>query len=295
MLLGLRRTGEVVVVEEDDDFEFTGSQIAKFTYKNSEQPVESWTDMYQKVLRILHAEDSSVLTGLAYTSDPNIELSLHVDNNPEAFHSKVEIAPGLYVWTGTATQYKINTLRRFFTAFGADPSELIFFLKDSTSDSEKENEAQRHKYRRKYWTYALPIIQESMNYKSFMNVTATTSSWVAGSFGISGFSIRCTANYDCARVQFCLEKSDKAKNKAAFDLLYKKRIEIEKAVGEPISWNRSDDIKGSCLTCVLNDVSITNETDWTRMAKYHAEFSRKLCDVILPILQEIYPSVSLIQ
>ena len=279
-------------VSLDDDIDFTGSQIAKFAFRNSEQPVESWTEMYLKVLRILHSEDSSVLNGLAYSSDPNVELALHVSNKAEDFNSKVEVVPGIYVWTGTATQYKINTLRRFFAAYGVDPAELVFFLNDS-NDNGSEVEARRHIYRRKYWTYALPIIQEKMNYKSFMNVTPTTSSWIAGSFGISGFSIRCTANYDCARVQMCFAKGDKEKNKETFDYLFKQKDEIEKAFGEPIIWEREDEVNVSYLTCVLTGVSITNETDWTRMAKYHAEYSKRLCDVVLPLLGDIYPNVSM--
>lgn len=101
----------------DDDINMTGSQIAKFSYKNSEQMVESWADMYAKILRILHTEDSSVLTGLAYTSDSSIELAAHVSNNPEEFHNKVQIASNIYVWTGTSTQHKLNTLRRFFMRY----------------------------------------------------------------------------------------------------------------------------------------------------------------------------------
>lgn len=277
----------------DDDFDFTGSQIAKFTFKNSEQPVESWADMYMKVLRILHSEDSSVLTGLAYSSDPNVELALHVTNNPNEFNNKIEIVPGIYVWTGTSTQSKINNLRRFFALFRADPSELLFFLKENTSESDSENEAQRHIYRKKYWAYAIPIIQKELDYKSFNNIASLKYNWIAGSFGVSGFTLRCSANYDSARVQLCLEKGDKAKNKDAFDYLYKNKDVIETALGEPIKWERMDDIKASYLTLTLEGVSITNETDWTRMAKYHAEYCKKLCVAVLPVLREIYPNAIL--
>ena len=280
-------------VSLDDDVDLTGSQIAKFSYKNSEQPVESWTDMYVRVLRLLHSVDSSVLTGLAYSSDPNVELALHVSNKPEDFHSKVEVVPGIFVWTGTATQYKINTLRRFFSAFGADPAELVFFLKDNENGQRPEGSPERYEIRKKYWAFALPMIQESMNYKSFSNVNPSTSNWISGFFGVGGFNVRCTANYDCARVQICLEKSDKEKNKEAFDYLYKRRSEIEKVLGEQIKWERSDNYKSSFLTCELQGVCVANETDWIRMAKYHAEWSKKLCDAVLPILRELYSSIIL--
>ena len=114
----------------DDDINLKGRQIVKFSYKDTEQAVGSWTDMYARVLKILHTEDSSVLTKLAYTSDSSIELAAHVTNNPEELNNKAQIAPNIYVWTWTSTQHKLNTLRRFFILFDADPTDLVFYLKE---------------------------------------------------------------------------------------------------------------------------------------------------------------------
>lgn len=139
----------------DDDITLTGSQIAKFSFKNTEQVVESWADMYAKVLKLLHTEDSSVLTGLAYTSDSSIDLAIHVSSSPDEFNSKVEIAPHIYVWTGTSTQNKVNTLRRFFALFGVDPLELVFYLKDQDETKSLSDEPERYAIRKKYWTIAL--------------------------------------------------------------------------------------------------------------------------------------------
>ena len=48
--------------------------------------------------------------------------------------------------------------------------------------------------------------------------------------------------------------------------------------GLPLVWARSDEYKASSISYILQGVSITNETDWIRMAKFHAEYSRKMCD-----------------
>lgn len=278
----------------DDDINLTGSQIAKFSYKDMEQIVESWTDMYARILRILHSEDSSVLTSLAYTSDPSVELATHVASNPGEFNSKVQIASNVYVWTGTTTQHKLNTLKRFFARFGADPADLVFFLKDQNEVKSAEDGPERYEIRKKYWTFALPYIHEKFGEGgTFSNVNPTTSNWISGFFGVGGFNVTCTANYDCARVQFYLGKSDKDKNKAAFDYLYKNKADIESQLGDQIQWDRADDNKASSMTYELKGVSITNETDWIRMAKFHAEWSKKFCDAMLPILKELYPSIML--
>ena len=281
-------------VSLDDDVNLTGRQIARFAYKGVEQNVESWTDMYTRVLKILHSEDSSVLTGLAYTSDPNVELSVHVSHNEADFKSKAQIALGLFVWTGIGTQYKINNLRKFFSLFGVDPSDLIFYLKDQEESNEEESAAERYGIRGRYWAFALPYIQAAFGSgKAFSKVNYTWSNWIAGSFGIGGFSIICIANHNCARVQLYMGKSDPMKNKEAYDRLYTHKTVIETALGAQLEWKRQDNSKASMINYSLKDVSITNETDWTRMAKFHAEWSKKLCDVILPYLAELYPMVEL--
>ena len=81
-------------------------------------------------------------------------------------------------------------------------------------------------------------------------------------------------------------KGDKDKNKAAFDMLFAKKPEIESKIGSQLVWSRSEDTKGSFITISLNDVSIENEADWTQMAKFHAEWSKRFYDVIVPYLKK---------
>ena len=42
------------------------------------------------------------------------------------------------------------------------------------------------------------------------------------------------------------------------------------------------------LNASLNNVSIENEDDWTQMAKFHAEWSKKFYDVFVPYLKQKY-------
>ena len=46
----------------------------------------------------------------------------------------------------------------------------------------------------------------------------------------------------------------------------------------------NDDIKSSKVYYQLTNVSVENETDWLQMAKFHAEWSKKFYDVIVPYL-----------
>lgn len=54
--------------------------------------------------------------------------------------------------------------------------------------------------------------------------------------------------------------------------------------GMSLKWNRNDDVKSSKIYCQLDNVSIENEIDWLQMARFHAEWSKKFYDVIVPYL-----------
>lgn len=51
-----------------------------------------------------------------------------------------------------------------------------------------------------------------------------------------------------------------------------------------LSWNRAGDQKASKVYIQLSNVSIESEVDWLQMARFHAEWSRKFYDVMVPII-----------
>lgn len=59
----------------DDDFTLSGRNIIRFSYKNMEQPVISWVEIFQKVLQTLYAEDKNIITKLAISSDDNVAFA----------------------------------------------------------------------------------------------------------------------------------------------------------------------------------------------------------------------------
>lgn len=267
---------------DDDTAELSGRLLARFSYKNAEQPVGSWVEMYQKMLQILYAEDKTIMTKLATSSEDG--LALHFSLNSADFTKSVEIGDGIYVWTNTNTQSKLSVLIKIFALYDADPTDLVFYLRDGSEINEDEA-GTRYELRRKYWTYALDYIHTAHGDGSFSNVNPSKENWISGFFGVQGFSINCVANWDCARVEIYLGKNNKEANKKAFDSLLTKKSEIESKVGVPLIWNRGDDIKSSKVAYQLNNVSIENETDWLQMAKFHADWSKKFYDVIVPYLK----------
>ena len=267
----------------EDDISFSGRTILRFSYKNTEQPVTSWVEMFQKVLQILYAEDKSIIMKLAVSKEDNV--ALYFSMNEADFTKSVEIGDGIFVWTHTSTQSKISVLNRVFKLYDADPTDLVFYLRDE-NEGEEDEVGSRYELRRKYWTFALEYIKEAHGDKgSFCNVNPSRENWISGFFGVSGFNISCVANYDLARVDLYLGKSKKEDNKKVYDSIYQHKDEIESILGVPLIWNRNDDVKSSKISYQLNGVSIEHETDWLQMAKFHAEWSKKFYDVIVPYLE----------
>lgn len=265
----------------DDDIDLSGRVIARFTFHNAEQPVTSWIEMFESVVKSLHTEDETVLSKLAYGESDN-DIAVYVSNDPDKLRSACQIGNGLYVEKNTSTATKLAILRKLFKLYGVDPADLIFTLRDETDDSTNtESIGARFELRRKYWTYALNIIKSENINRIFSNVNASKENWISGFFGISGFNISCVANYDSARVDLYLGNKSKEYNKKAYDKLLSHKQEFESKLDTALIWHRNDDAKSSKISVVLNGVSIENESDWSRMAKFHAEWSKKFYDVIV--------------
>lgn len=269
---------------DDENADLTGRDIVKYSYKNAEQPVSSWVDMFEHMVKFLHQRDPSVLSRLAYSSG-GTDFSGYVSSSEAGLVSALKIDDKIFIERNTSTALKLSLLRRLFALYRADPLELVFYLRDPEAD--KAADYSRYELRKRYWTYALPIIQKQHAHRgTYRNSHPNTSNNATGFFGISGFYISCVANVDCARVDFWMAKSDAAQNKAAFDMLCTHKGEIEGELGVPLSWDRGEKCKASTVSYKLKDVSVTNEADWPRMAKFLAEWSDKLCNVILPYFSE---------
>lgn len=269
---------------DDEDADLTGRDIQRYSYAGAEQPVSSWADMFERVVRSLHGQDKSVLYNLA-NSGSDAGLASYVAAVPEDLRSAMSVDERLYIEKNTSTAVKLNILRRLFPLYQANPADLVFYLRDAGSDKATENT--RFETRQKYWTYALPIIQQqNQHWGIFSGAHPGTSNWIAGFFGIRGFHISCVANFDGAKLLFFMGNANADKNKASFDRLFAHKDEIEQQLGCTLEWERANDGKASWITYSMPGVSVGNEEDWPVMAKFHAQWSDRLCRILLPYIED---------
>ncbi len=269
----------------EDDVDLSGREIVRFGYKNTEQPVDSWVTMMAQILKILHAEDKSVLARLAHTDNPDDELNDYISDNPSDLRGALEIDQNIYLERNTSTSTKISVLKKFFKVYGQNPEELVFYLKDQNRDQEAEEAGTRYEIRRRYWAFALEYIKAAHGSEgSFKNVTTSKQYWLSGAIGISGFSINCDAKMNKAAVYLVLGKSNRDVNKSAYDYLFARKEEIEATLGIPLNWWRYEG-KSSYVDYHIEGIGISDESSWTQMAKFHAEWSKKFYDVFVPLLE----------
>ena len=93
------------------------------------------------------------------------------------------------------------------------------------------------------------------------------------------------ANFDSARTEVVFNRADKDENKTAFDDLIQYKDQIEARLGRELLWNRGDNIKSSKIYIQLDNVSIEHEDDWSQMAQFHAEWSKKFYDIVVPYIK----------
>ena len=115
---------------DDEDVDLTGRDIVKYSFQNMEQPVSSWSNMFEHVVKFLHERDKSVLFALVNARGEASSLSTVFSVTEQGVRSALKIDEGIYVEKNTSTAYKISILRRLCAQYGLNPMDLVFFLRD---------------------------------------------------------------------------------------------------------------------------------------------------------------------
>ena len=265
----------------DDDYDLKGKKILKINFRGEESSFKNWVDAFTFIIKTLHEEDKSQLINLV-REEPRDVLGLNFFTSSDDLRSFEKIDEDIFVSTNNNTNTKIRILSKLFELYEEDLDNLIFYFEDSDNfDRTPEN------IKEEYWYYAIPIIKEAnIDNGTFVNVTRSKSSWIAGTTGTSGFYISCYYYMKSAKVLMTLNKPDKEVNKAAFDYLYKNKEIIENNLGLKLYWNRLDDNKMSTIDVAIENINSRDKSNWEKIAKFHAEMSDAFYKEFVPRLRE---------
>lgn len=115
----------------DDDFDFTGRKIASYTFLDTPYSADSWSEMYQQVVRFLFELDSTIIYKLV---KEDTGLGYHFSEKESS--GFVEIAPKVYLYVASSTRSKIGNLRRLFEVYQLDGSELGLEIQNNTENDD---------------------------------------------------------------------------------------------------------------------------------------------------------------
>lgn len=108
----------------DDDFDFTGSKLAAYSFMGSRFVANTWVDMICGVLSMVYEHAPAVFHKLVPEGSEFPGKYFASEEGEYSF----KIADGIYYSMGNSTSAKIDILRTVFASAGIEESELVFEL-----------------------------------------------------------------------------------------------------------------------------------------------------------------------
>jgi hypothetical protein len=148
--------------------------------------------------------------------------------------------------SGAFYMVKVEAVR-----IGDSPAAPLFTLIVGPSEETKEvgqtkkEIAERYGIRKRWWTQ---LIERSAKVsKLHAHITPGEYSWIGTSSGIRGLNWNYVVTQDESAAELYIDrgKDSEDENKAIFDQLYANRVEVEKAFGGPLSWERLEGKRAS--------------------------------------------------
>jgi len=117
---------------------------------------------------------------------------------------------------------------------------------------------------------------------------AEPQNWFRFPGGRSGFSMGAAfGRGGIFRVDLIISTGNKVKNKAAFDALYDDRKEIEHDIGQPLVWERLDDIQASSIHCGRDGRITDDATHLEELRDWAVELVSTFRKVFEPRVREL--------
>jgi hypothetical protein len=156
-----------------------------------------------------------------------------------------------------------------------DAEDFMISIADKALDEVEgaNQEKDRHKVRREFWTEVLRAIATKTNL--FQNISPGKKSWVGASSGVGGVTLNFVAGKSYGRAELYIDRGEREENKSIFDQLYAKRKSIETAFGGELTWERLDEARACRIKCEMPG-SIYDSDQWPTLIKFMTDAMAKM-------------------
>lgn len=225
---------------------------------------------------------------LTYTTNLKANICIWIAEDPVEEHANV------IDWLNETTPDNLSfyLIKIEIIRIGNDSpvSPLFTIIRKPTKEKkqigkEEKEYAERHVVREKFWSQF--IIEINKTSPICRNINPTTESWIGAALGMMGVGMNFVISRKYARTEIYINRGNKKENKRIFDLLDKRKDEIENEFGEKLDWERLDENVTSRIKCQLNGVSVFEEGDWLKMNKFMIDKGTKMYEVFRNIIGNI--------
>lgn len=144
------------VVPMGDDTDFQNRRIVRFSFRDVDKAVATWSEMLPEVIKIIAESHRSEILNFA-TGERSLSIdSKRIENLAEGWRA---IDAGLAVEVRTSTRTKVDLLRRLFDHLEIDTDELTLTLRPLATIHESEDEVENEPY--SSLTKFLPLLDEA--------------------------------------------------------------------------------------------------------------------------------------
>lgn len=273
---------ELHVFSLADDFDIVGRRITRFSLEGAEQNVDSWLEMFSKVIGTLYMNNPTPLNQ-AMTSEKTYNLvSDFLILTPSSDGEVIKISEGLYFKAGTNNQEKLNLLRIILALYNIEEIDLVFYLRKPESNVVSPKSIVQ-KLRYDFWSFALPRIVEQTGH--FKNRNPLTGNWYDFEIEIKRIYIGIVVNPQNCRVELRIRPYSREKANAIFDFLHNHPQNLQQFFEYPISWQNKPEHKAAFMIINLKEFGIEHEANWEKCADFLAYGVNAMEEKVVPLIK----------
>jgi hypothetical protein len=169
-----------------------------------------------------------------------------------------------------------------------DAQDYVISMANKAQEERMANDElnTRQTLRLKFWAEFLKAIKGNSNIYQNSNPTRDYTLY-AGGTGITYVSYNAVIGSSSSNVSLNFGRGSTEENKLLFDTMYKHKEAVETRFGEPLVWERNDDLKKSAVSFYKQGQSYFNVEEWPEIINFLIENINRLEKALWPHFSEL--------